>query len=98
MLWLDRGQRQEHVADAFSDIDGAVTGRSRLPAGRPQPHDGHRLPVRRLHQRPARMPGPTGPLTDRDDIQCLHLVAAPQPAPSTIRLISPDLAAEQPRW
>lgn len=34
-----------------------------------------------------------GPLDGRADIQCLHLVAAPQPAPSTMRLISPDLAA-----
>jgi len=33
-----------------------------------------------------------GPLNNRADIQCLHLVAMPQPAPSTMRLISPDLA------
>lgn len=37
----------------------------------------------------AQLGSPTG----RDDIQCLHLVAAPQPASSTVRLISPDLAA-----
>jgi hypothetical protein len=30
-------------------------------------------------------------LTDRGDIQCLHLVTTRQPAPSTMRLISPDL-------
>lgn len=38
--------------------------------------------------------GQLGPLTDRGDIQCLHLVAARQSAPSTMRLISPDLAAD----
>lgn len=33
-----------------------------------------------------------GPLTDRGDIQCLHLTAEPRPAPTTMELISPDLA------
>jgi methoxymalonate biosynthesis protein len=34
-----------------------------------------------------------GPIADRDGIQCLHLVAAPRQAPTTMRLASPDLAA-----
>jgi methoxymalonate biosynthesis protein len=29
----------------------------------------------------------------RDGIQCLHMVAGPRPAPATMRLVSPDLAA-----
>lgn len=39
--------------------------------------------------------GQLEPMSDHGDIQCLHLVAARQPAPSTMRLISPDLAAGQ---
>jgi methoxymalonate biosynthesis protein len=35
--------------------------------------------------------GQSGPVTDRGDIQCLHLVTTRRPAPSTMRLISPDL-------
>jgi methoxymalonate biosynthesis protein len=34
-----------------------------------------------------------GSIAGRDGIQCLHLVAAPRQAPSTMRLASPDLAA-----
>jgi methoxymalonate biosynthesis protein len=32
------------------------------------------------------------PLTSCDEVQCLHLVAAPRNAPTTMRLTSPDLA------
>lgn len=39
-----------------------------------------------------------GPPESRADIQCLHLVTAPQPAPSTMRLISPELAAWPSHW
>jgi methoxymalonate biosynthesis protein len=35
-----------------------------------------------------------GPPADRRDIQCLHLAATRQPAPSTMRLIAPDLASD----
>jgi methoxymalonate biosynthesis protein len=38
--------------------------------------------------------GQLGPSTDHRDIQCLHLAATRQSAPSTMRLISPDLAAD----
>jgi methoxymalonate biosynthesis protein len=35
-------------------------------------------------------PASTG---ERDGVQCLHLVAAPRPGPSTMRLTAPDLAS-----
>lgn len=35
-----------------------------------------------------------GPAVGRDDIQCLHLIAKRRDAPTTMRLVSPDLAAE----
>lgn len=35
-----------------------------------------------------------GPIAERDEIQCLHLIAAPRKAPTTMRLISPDLAMD----
>jgi methoxymalonate biosynthesis protein len=38
--------------------------------------------------------GQLGASTDRREIQCLHLVAARQASPSTMRLLSPDLAAD----
>jgi methoxymalonate biosynthesis protein len=38
-----------------------------------------------------------GPLTERDGVQCLHLIATPRDAPSTMRLVSPDLAADHSR-
>jgi len=34
-----------------------------------------------------------GQETDRDGIQCLHLTAGPREAPTTMRLVSPDLGA-----
>jgi methoxymalonate biosynthesis protein len=37
--------------------------------------------------------GQLEPLTDRDGVQCLHLVATPHDAPTTMQLTSPDLAA-----
>jgi methoxymalonate biosynthesis protein len=33
-------------------------------------------------------------LTDRDDVHCLHLIAAPHDPPTTMQLTSPDLAAD----
>jgi methoxymalonate biosynthesis protein len=36
-----------------------------------------------------------GPIAERDEIQCLHLIAAPRIAPTTMRLISPDLAMDR---
>ena len=35
-----------------------------------------------------------GPIAARDEIQCLHLIAAPRNEPTTMRLISPDLAMD----
>jgi methoxymalonate biosynthesis protein len=32
---------------------------------------------------------------EADGVQCLHLIAAPRPAPGTMRLISPDLACDR---
>ncbi len=40
--------------------------------------------------------GDLGPAADRDGIQCLHLTVGPREAPSTMRLISPDLTAGWP--
>jgi methoxymalonate biosynthesis protein len=38
-----------------------------------------------------------GPITERDGVQCLHLIAAPRNAPATMRLIAPGLAVDRAR-